>query len=64
MFRRSEEEPEGPATGLIKRRHKGRRETRIVFQKLNKDRDSRKREQKLSQGLLEGLLSQRLRVNC
>lgn len=45
MFSRSEEKPEGPAPGLIKRKHKGRRETRIVFQKLNKDRGSRRREQ-------------------
>lgn len=38
------EAAEGPAIGLVKRRHQGRREARILSQKSKKDRDSRRME--------------------
>lgn len=41
IFGGSEEEPEGSAVGLIKRSHKGRRDTKRVFQRSSKDRGSR-----------------------
>lgn len=43
-FSVSEEETESPATGLIRRRKQGRKETRIVFQRSKKDRGSRRTE--------------------
>ena len=47
-FSRSEEEAEGPATGLIKRRYQGRKETRIVFVPEVKERQRFKEDRVIS----------------